>query len=382
MDVDIQGKVEPGFENLAQVFKDNWARIEVGASVCVFYRGRKIVDLWGGFQDRNLSRPWQEDTLVNTYSITKGIVAIALAILFERQQLDYSEKVAAYWPEFSQSRKQHVTVAQLLSHQAGLCGFEKKVSVEDLYDWKKIIHLLEKQEPIWKPGEISAYHPITWGFLAGELIRRISGLSPGQFIDENICEILDADFYLGLPESEMHRVADVIGPNHARIKPKPSTSDREQSKYFAMTALNPLISPYRHASSNSWRRAEIPSANGQANARGIATVYAAVVSEKGVNGEKIIGHSALAEATRLESDCESDPVLNKPIRFARGFMLNTLSQFGPCAGAFGHDGTGGSIGFADPDREIGFAYISNQMESDSTQIPRSTMLIDALYASL
>lgn len=382
MEIEVQGKVAPGLESVTQVFRDNWRRLEVGASLCIYYKGTIVVDLWGGFQDRNLSRPWQENTLVNVYSVTKGIVSIAIAMLYEKGLLDYQEKVSFYWPEFAQSQKQHVTVAQLLSHQAGLCGFEKTVSTEDLYDWNKIVHLLEKQKPLWKPGEVSAYHPITWGFLAGELISRISDQTPGQYIRENITKPLDADFYLGLPDSEMHRVADMIGPNHARTQPKPSNTRREQSKYYEMTSLNPLISPYKHASSNPWRRAEIPSANGQANARGVATIYGAAVSNNGISGRNLIGESALAEAVKLESDSENDPVLKKPIRFARGFMLNTSSQFGPNINSYGHDGTRGSIGFSDPEKEIGFAYVTNQMESDTNQIPRSTLLIDALYSCL
>lgn len=387
MNIEVHGELAPGLEAVKQAFEDNWNRIEVGASLCVYHKGKKIVDLWGGFQDRDLSRPWKKETLVNIYSATKGVVSLALANLFDEGKLNYQARVTDYWPEFGQAGKQGITVAQLLSHQAGLCGVEEKLSVEDLYTHKKMVHLLEQQRPLWPPGESSGYHPVTWGFLAGELILRITGLTTGQYIQEKVTGPLKADFFLGLPESEMGRVADMIGPNHARVKPVSSGTPAEESssqntEYFAIASLNPLISPFKHASSNAWRRAEIPSANGQSNARGMATIYGAMANKGKLGKVRLISEKAIEEATLPEVNSENDRVLNKPLGFSRGFMLNKGSQFGPNIDSYGHDGAGGSLGFADPKENIGFAYVMNQMEADSTATPRSTLLVDALYSSL
>lgn len=379
MQVDVQGEVKPGFEPVKAAFADLWQDIEVGASLSVFHQGTRVVDLWGGYRNREMTDPWERDTLVNVYSTTKGPASLAVAILHDEGKLDYEEKVAYYWPEFGAEGKQDVTVAQLLSHQAGLCGVETRLTVEDLYDWDKMCNLLAAQKPLWPPGEGAGYHAITWGYFPGELIRRITGMSLGQYFHEKVASPLNADFFIGLPDSEMDRVATMIGPNHARVQPE-APPDTTMPEFYPIALLNPSIGPYKHASSYDWRKAEIAAANGQANARGIATVYGALAMGGELDDTRIVSQKALDAATRLEVDDQIDLVTGRVMRRARGFMLNTEEAYGPNPDAFGHAGAGGSLGFADPQTGTGFGYAMNQMQSDVSATPRSKILVDALYS--
>ena len=378
MDITIEGHVAAGFEPVKDTFAELWEDIEVGASCCALYQGDKVVDIWGGFTDAEMSTPWESDTLINVYSTTKGMASLALAILFDEGFIDYDEKVTTYWPEFGAEGKQDVTVGQLLSHQAGLCGVETKLEVEDLYDFDKMVNLLAAQKPLWEPGTAVGYHAITWGYFPGELVRRITGKTLGQYFREKIAEPLGADFYIGLPDSEMSRCGILIGPNRARKKPR-LTDVLEMPELYPISLQNPSIAPYRDASSDVWRRAEIAAANGQGNARGIATVYAALANGGALGDAKIISPEAIAEATKLEVDGDVDLVVGVPVRRARGFMLNTDGAYGPFEDSFGHGGAGGSSGFADPHNNVGFGYAMNQMQPDAVATPRSMKLIDSLY---
>lgn len=381
MDISISGTVTEGFEPVKEVFTQLWEDIEIGASLCVYHRGRKVVDLWGGFRDPAMTQPWRADTLINVYSTTKGMGSLALAILHDEGKIDYNEKVATYWPEFGAAGKQQVTVAQLLSHQAGLCGVETRLTVADLYDWPKMTNLLAAQKPLWTLGTGAGYHAITWGFFPGELIRRITGKTLGQYFHEKVAQPLEADFYIGLPATELARCGTMVGPNRARRLPAPGPKPTMPA-LFPIALQNPSISPFKDASSDVWRQAEIAGANGQSNGRGIATVYAALAMGGALNGTRVISEAALAAATQQEGGEELDLVLAKTMRRARGFMLNTGGQFGPNKAAFGHEGAGGSVGFADPIQQLAMGYAMNQMQADANATPRSTLLSDAVYACL
>ncbi|MEE2735392.1 MAG: serine hydrolase domain-containing protein [Pseudomonadota bacterium] len=378
MNVTVEGNVSDGFERVADVFADLWKDIEVGASCCVFHEGEKVIDIWGGYINREMTIPWESDTLINVYSTTKGMASLALAVLFDEGLIDYNEKVTTYWPEFGAEGKQNITVAQLLSHQAGLCGVDQKLVVEDLYDFPKMANLLAAQKPFWEPGTDVGYHAITWGYFPGELIRRITGRSLGSYFHEKVSGPLEADFFIGIPETEIRRCGVLIGPNRARTNvniSEPSTG----AKFYSSALLNPSIAPYRHASSNDWRRAEIAAANGQANARGIATIYGALANQGCLDGTHIISSEAIAAATKIEVDGKIDNVLGTRVRRARGFMLNHEKAYGPYEGSFGHGGAGGSLGFADPLNKVGFGYAMNQMQAGSSVKPRSLKLVNSFY---
>ncbi|MFT7688563.1 MAG: CubicO group peptidase (beta-lactamase class C family) [Candidatus Azotimanducaceae bacterium] len=381
MQIDIQGKATQPFDSVKSSFAQLWQTIEVGASLCVYYQGEKVVDLWGGCTDRDHTIAWQPDTLVNVYSASKGITAFAFAILVDSGKVTFEDLVSTHWPEFGAESKQNITIAQLLSHQGGLCGVETPLEVSDLYDWDKMANLLAAQKPLWEPGTAAAYHAVTWGYLVGELIRRVSGQTIGAFIREKICEPLDADFYLGLPDTELYRYAPLIGPNHMRNKglSKPK-GDRPaiHARLFKLAQMNPPISPFKDACSDAWRKAEIPASNGHSSARGLAKIYAAMANGGKLEDIQICGQRSLDQANRVEVEKQKDLVLGTVIRRSRGFILNTDQNYGPSSSSFGHAGAGGSMAFADPELNLSFAYTMNQMQNDA-HLPRSKSLINQVY---
>lgn len=368
----IEGTVAHKFEPVRKVFERLWQDVEVGASLCVIRQGETIVDLWGGHQDRDSRTPWQADTLVNVYSTTKGMVALALACLVEDGQLDYQRPVIDYWPEFGAEQKFEVTIAQLISHQSGLYRFNPAVAVDDLYDFQKMAFNLASQAPAWTPGAQFAYHSISWGYLAGKIISVITGLTPGQYIAERIAGPLNADFYLGLTDALQARCATLIGPNHARKKMPQRQAPQLKQR---LKTADPIITPFRDACSVAWRRAEIPASNGHASAAGLAACFNAALDGQ------LFSEMTLRQATAEVTNGEIDQVLGYPVRRAMGFILSCDDVWlGPSERAFGHTGTGGSIAFADPDEGISFAYVMNQLHSNGGS--RSRLLIESLYQCL
>ena len=388
MSVPIEGYVAPGFDAVGEVFASNFtAGVEVGASFCVMQRERVLVDLWGGFCDQAGSRPWCADTLVNVYSTTKGLAAAAVAAVVASGSLDYQAPVQQYWPELRAARS-GLTVTQLLSHQAGLCAIDTPISVGDLYDWGGMCRRLEAQEPRWPPGTAAGYHAITWGFLVGELVRRATGQSLAEVFRQHIAAPLDADCYIGLPDAEFHCAADLIGPNRARKAQPARAAAEEAGSRPALNAVvmeNPLIRPYADACSTGWRRAELAASNGHANGRGIARIYAALAgAENGgdIGATQIVPAEQVAALRTEVWGRQPDLVLGYPMRRGRGVNLNTRGEFGPSAEAFGHTGTGGSLGFADPERGIGVGYAMNQLWGGTDANSRAGRLVAALYGSL
>jgi CubicO group peptidase (beta-lactamase class C family) len=388
-DFPVHGWVAPGFEPLRDAFEQNFRDgFEVGASFSVVLRGEVIADLWGGWSDAEFTRPWTEDTLVNVYSTTKGVASAVLAALVGDRVLRYDVPAAEYWPEL-RAGVGGITVGQLLAHQGGLCGLRHSVAAEDLYDWDRMVGWLQDAEPLWAPGSAAGYHAITWGYLAGELVRRVTRRTLPALLAERITDPLGADFFIGLPESEDARVAQVIGPNRARVnantgtKPRmPATMSFQMPPHYALALENPVIRPHVHVGSPQWRRAEIAAANGHANARSVARIYGMLADGGRVRGEALMAADGLAAAIREEHVDGVDLVLGREMRRARGFLLNHGGVYGPSADAYGHSGAGGSVGFADPDHRLGFGYAMNQMQTGIDNDNRAGRLIKALYACL
>ena len=376
----IHGWVAPGFERVRDVFTANFEDIEVGAGFCAIHDGRTVVDLWGGYRDRECAEPWTEDTLVNVYSTTKGLGAAVIALLVDEGKLDYEAPVARYWPELRAARD-GLTVGQLLSHQGGLPGVRQRISVEDLYDWKKIVRLLEQEEPRWKPGTGAGYHAITWGYLAGELALRTTGKSLGRLLQERLAEPLGADVHIGLPDHEHARVSCVIGPNHARKQPPPEPLPKVPALY-AVALMNPVIRPFKDVGTAAWRRAEIAAANGHATAKGLARLYGALAHGGELDGVRVVSSETIAAAVQERSAPGLDLVLGRVMRRANGFILNTDGQYGPNDATFGHSGAGGSYGIGDAARRLGVGYTMNQMQPGLDPDTRGKRLIDAVYACL
>ncbi len=373
----VEGMVAPGFERARDAFAENFSRDgdyrEVGASFASFHRGRCVVDLWGGFADRSETKPWRRDTLVNVWSSTKGITATAVAILVDRGLIRYEDKVSSVWPEFAQNGKETTTIAHLLSHQAGLPGFIEPTTVADEYDWAGCVAKLARQTPAWTPGTASSYHAMTYGWLAGEIVRRVTKKSVGQFVREEIARPLEADIFIGLPEAEEYRVAEMLAPR--RQAEFPPLSD------VAMMALtNPGADPLS-PNERPWRAAEIPAANGQASAMGLARVYAALATQGGLDGRPLIAPATLSRATSPATrGGRKDMFLGFTDSWGMGFALNVPGIYGPNPRAFGHSGWGGSFGCADPDAQIAIGYVCNQMGPDLVGDPRTAGLCAAVFS--
>lgn len=367
----IEGTIQPGFEPVRDAFASLWKEIEVGAGLSVFLGDELVVDLWGGHTNRSRTTPWQRDTLVNTYSISKGMVSLALACLVDEGKLDYDKPVADYWPQFGAERKFNITVGQALSHQAGVYTFNPTMKTEDLYDWQKAAFNVASQAPAWEPGTAFGYHSITWGYIAGELVRQTTGKTTGDYLRRRITDQLKADFHIGLTGHEQERCAEVIGPNHANPAIK-KTPAREKN---TLPKNDPALPPYRVVSSADWRKAEIPATNGHGSSLGIARCYQAAIAGK------LFSREALQLAVQEETKGETDLCLDQLLRRSRGFILNCEPcYYGPSKKAFGHAGTGGSTAFADPDNNVAFAYVTNQLHRSGTL--RYRKLIDTFYHCL
>ena len=379
----IHGFVAPGFETVREVFERNFTDdIEVGASFCAIVDGETVADLWGGYQDRACTRPWRDDTLVNVYSTTKGLASIAFAALVEDGFVDYDARVSQYWPELRAARD-GLTVGQLLSHQSGVCGLRERVSVPDLYDWASMVARIAAEEPFWQPGTAAGYHAVLWGYLPGELALRTSGESLGAILAQRIARPLGADVHLGLPTSEHGRVADLIGPNHARIMPDLSAlMSLKMPPLYRYALQNPSIRPWQDACSVQWRCAEIAAANAQASARGIARIYGALARGGELDGVRVLRAETIAAMCREEVGEQDDLVLGRPLRRGRGVILNTQGMYGPNLDSYGHSGAGGSVGFADPARKLGIGYAMNQMQPGIETDTRGNRLMRAVFDAL
>ncbi len=374
----IQGDTTAGFEAVRGAFEANFASdLEVGAALCIFKEGERVVDLWGGHRDLAATDPWCADTLVNVYSTTKGPAAIAFATLLDEGLLSYEDPVSQYWPELKAG--QGLSVGDLLAHRGGLCGVDAQLSVRDLYDWPRMIGLLESQEPYWPPGTASGYHAVTWGYLPGELIRRVARQTLAERLEQNVCAPAQADFQLGLADAEMNRVAPLVGPNRARVQQEKTAGTPTNTGPFHAVALqNPVIRPYQDASSPAWQRAEIAASNGHGSARGVARIYAGALD----SSAGILSTDAIAALTEERVGLSDDLVLGHSMRRGAGVILNTRAMFGPNQEAWGHSGAGGSTGFADPVTGTAFAYVMNQMRDDEGGSTRAGRLIDAYYSCL
>lgn len=374
---ETHGSIAPSFEKVRDVFAANFERQhEVGAAVCVFYQGQKVVDIWGGHRDGARTQPWQEETLVNVWSTTKGAMAACVARLVAQGKLDLSKPVADYWPEFASAGKGTITVAQLFSHQAGLCGPVDAVSVDEVYDVEQMAQRLASQAPQWQPGTRSGYHAITIGYLAEALFSRITGQSVGQYFHDQIAGPLGLDLFLGLPESEEQRVAEMLHDGNPM-----SGGIETYNEYQVLAQVNVPVS-FDLANQRRWRAMGIPSAGGSATARGVAGMYNALVENVRGNSATIANSSAMTQVLARQIQNE-DLVIRFPMSWGVGFALDDGSgMYGGGAQSFGHHGWGGSYGFADPETGIAFSYVMNFMREPQSEDTRAIDLIAVLYESI
>jgi len=352
---EIQGTVESGFEGVREALASNLdSGADVGASAAVIVDGRVVVDIWGGHQDEARTEPWERDTIINVWSTTKTMAALCALVLADRGELDYHAPVANYWPEFKANGKESVEVCHLLSHSAGLSGWQEPMQPFDLYDWEKATSLLAAQEPWWPPGTANGYHAITQGYLVGEVVRRITGKSIGTFFAEEIARPLGADFYIGTPADCDDRVARVIPP------PPLPTEGLDPESIAVRTLTNPPLSA-EQSWEIDWRRSEIPAAGGHGNARSVATVQSVLACGGEVNGVRVLSDSGCGRVLE-EVSYTPDLVLGVPLRFGMGYGLNSPdTPLSANARTCFWGGWGGSLVVVDLDARMVVAYVMNKM---------------------
>jgi CubicO group peptidase (beta-lactamase class C family) len=376
----IGGTCDRRFEPVRTAFAENFASLgETGAALSVTAHGRQVVDLWGGWTSTARNTRWQPGTLVNFFSVGKGLLALLAARLAGTGLLDPDAPVAGYWPEFGAAGKSAVTVRQLLSHQAGVPAVRRRLPPGSMLDWDLMTGAIAAQEPWWEPGTAHGYHVNTFGFAVGELLRRVSGRTPGALLRTDVAGPLGADVHIGLPAAEHHRVAEFDWPAATAGDASPvGLSDDRLMEHYAY--FNPAgLSGAGIVNTALWRLAELPATNGHGTARGIARVYAAIAAGGIVDGIRVVDAAALADAA-AEQVYDEDRILHRRSRFGLGFQLTQAERpLGPNPSAFGHFGAGGSLGFCDPEAGLAVAYVTGQM-GPRWQNPRNRALVDALYA--
>ena len=383
----MNGTVAPGFEPVAEAFAAGFdGRPTMGAALAIRVDGHPVVDIWGGTADERDGSAWERDTASVVFSCTKGLVSILVARLVQEGRLRYDDLVMNHWPEFAQAGKEHTTVAQLLSHRAGLSAPREDLSVDDILDWNSVTAVLARQQPLWQPGSGYAYHAITHGWLAGQVIRAVTGMTVGEYFARSIAAPLDADAWIGIPESVAARVAhQQVGPTLSGLIADQAAArtpgivdwlDRAMTLGGALTPA--LVTDEGDFNDLRLQRAEIPGAGGIATARALAAIWSATVTE--TDGVRLLDDQTVSAATAVQT--EGHPVFDAPPPFPRwgmGFQLDAEARRYLTPVGFGHDGAGGQVAFAEPRLKVGFAFTTNYMEAVD---PRGTAIVDALRGVL
>lgn len=385
MSLVLDGTVARGFGSVADAFERAFeGRPAMGAALHVLKDGETIVNLWAGVADARNGRTWVENTPSVIFSCTKGLVSILAARLVQEGRLDYQAPVARYWPEFAAAGKEKVTVGQALAHQAGLSAPRVDLTEDDIIDWNTIVAALAAQEPLWPLGGGYAYHALTHGWVAGEIIQRVTGRSVGRYFRDLVTEPLDVDAWIGLPDDKAREAAHLqVSPPLSALWAEEAAKPAPNWPYKAMTLGSALpadlVSEDGGFNKQRIRAAEIPGAGGIASAAALATIWSATVVP--IRGVRLIDDAVIVEATRTQS--EGAPVFGGEPPYSRwgyGFQLDSAARRYLSDGSFGHDGAGGQVGFADPVHRIGFGFVTNWMMGPEDQ--RATQIIDALRAAI
>jgi CubicO group peptidase (beta-lactamase class C family) len=363
----INGYCEEKYIPVKKIFEDYFLKQEeIGASFAIYKEGKPLIDLWGGFQKKD-GEKWEENTIVNVFSATKGIYEIIVSILIDQNILDLEKSVSYYWDAFKKSSKNQIKLKHILSHQSGLYRFKEKITQRDLLDWNKIISILENQDPDHKAGEKTYYHAKTHGFLIGEIIRKITKKSLGQLLDEIISKKLRLDFYIGTPQDQISNIANLYL----------NTVERNDSLDF--NAFNNPEHDINFYNTKDWQTAQVPSMNGHGNARSIAKIYDVVVNDLILDKKNLLSQKSLKKCLK-ESLNRIDQSLKLSIRWTDiGLILRSGWLFGKNKESFGHNGWGGSVGFADPNLGIGISYTTNKIYSTITPDTRVSYLLKKFY---
>lgn len=368
------------FEPLKRAFLHNFSEHgETGAACAVFHRGRCVLDIWAGHVDVSKSQAWSRDTIQLVFSAAKGVTTIALLTLVDEGTLDLDAPIARYWPEFGRHGKEQITVRQAMSHRAGLAALDAELTLEDIYAWQPVIEAIEEQRPNWPPGEFHGYHARTFGWILGEVLKRLTGVSVGTYLRERIAGPLGLDMWIGLPASELGRCARIIPPSSAI-----DVSELLGANSLTARVMNGPSGLFRY--DEMWNsvellQAEMPSSNLVTDARSLARLYSALSVPADAGSAPLVSAQTLKDACRERSE-GPDKVILQETYFASGFMLPPTLAPASKPSAFGLPGAGGSLGFADPEHEIAFGYVTNTMRFDPDGDPRVEALLAVLYECL
>jgi CubicO group peptidase (beta-lactamase class C family) len=391
VDPRIEGFVEPGYEPVRDVFVENFrARSEVGAACAVYVGGRLVVDLWGGIADRRTARPWDRETAAVIFSCSKGLVALCAYLLVEQGRLDLDRPIADHWPEFAANGKAAITVRDALSHRAGLAALDTDLTKADVRAWTPVIRAIEAQRPTSGPADGHAYHAMTSGWIVGEVIRRITGLTPGDFLRQTVVEPIGLRAWIGVPASERSSVAWMEPPlpdeesEAARAAARIADGSPEVERSLTMGGAYafPAVDGYVTFNDPEIQAGEIPAANGIATARSLARIYAGCVSP--IDGPPLLTRASIEDALAVRSaGPQSTGMPDDGARWGTGFQLSSppaQPMLGPTS--FGHAGAGGQLAFGDLGHEVGFAYLGNQMGGygDARARELTTALLGVLLA--
>ena len=386
--VAVNGSCAPGFERVQDAFETNFSdRNEIGAAVAVWVDGDLAVNLWGGSADAAATKPWQDHTLASIFSASKALTSTCIHLLADRGELDLGAPVAKYWPEFAQAGKQDITVAMVMGHRSGAIGPRTRLTPRQTLDWDTVCAHIAKAEPWWEPGTAQGYHMVTFGFILGEIVRRVTGRTLGQYLRTEIAEPLGIDVHIGLPAAEHHRCAEMINKPHIRdvIAVGGAPDDPSRLTDHPMAAFSIAIGfvPDDELGSNditAWRSAEFPSTNAHVTALGLATFYNALAQGK------ILSYEHMEKCRISQGGFDTDVVLGPRVAdhgWGLGYMLNQRGVNGPNKRTFGHGGSGGSFGFVDLEHRIGYAYVMNKFDATKCNAdPRSVALSNEVYSAL
>jgi len=377
METPISGTCASAFSEVRTAFEQNFVeRGEVGAGVSIMVDGEVVCDLVGGWADEARTRPWQPDTIVDFYSVGKAIVALLALQAVDADMIGLDDPIASIWPEFAAEGKQNATIRQALCHRAGVPAIRQRLTNDDLWNWERMTTALAATQPWFEPGSRHIYHTNTFGHLVGEIVRRSTGNTPGERL-RMIADEIDADLWFGVPDGHQHRCAELIWAPASPLGAIDFDSLTGESSMLALGYFNPPgYSSQGVVNTPQWRGAQVPSTNGHGTAFGLARLYSAII-EPG----RLLSSGLLAEATRVQSEGHC-PVLAEEVAFGLGFIPTSERRpFGPNPGSFGHFGTGGAVGFGDPDAGVGFGYVMNHV-IPRWQSTRNRALIDAFYGCL
>jgi CubicO group peptidase (beta-lactamase class C family) len=386
--VDIKGSCVPRFERVRDEFEENFAhRGEVGAAVAAWVDGELVVNLWGGSADAAGTRPWREDTLATVLSGTKGLTSTCVHHLAEIGEIDLDAPVSYYWPEFAQGGKGEITLAMVMSHRSGVIGPRARLPWEEVADWDLVCEQLAAAEPWWTPGTAQGYHMTAFGFIVGEVFRRVSGRTVGQYLRTEIAEPLGAEVHIGLARSEQHRCSGPVdkptAPGLLAMlgAPRDPTTLAEHPKAALSISMGFASDDELGCHDlERWRELEFPGTNGQVSALGLATLYNALATER------LLSRARMDLVRVSQGGFEPDLVLGPDVAehgWGLGYMLNQRRPNGPNPRIFGHGGLGGSFGFVDLEHRIGYAYVMNRFDHSKAHAdPRSLVLSEEIYAAL